>query len=154
MFKNIILILSIFLFFTGCEPRCEPLQEALNHAFAEKDGLEYYIQTDNDTYGFGGTVNITYRITNKSSSFKLVGDWPNLGAACPIFIRQSDKDIFRLPPTPYEITKYYLAPQACCDAMMQWEMNTWPDFKPVEPGVYTVVGKINGVSVSVNIEIQ
>jgi len=82
-----------------------------------------------------------------------MGDWPNLGALQPVDIIQGDKDIWRVPPTPYALTEFYLDPNESCEYTMDWEMETWPEFEPVEPAIYPVIGELEEVSVSVDIEI-
>ena len=55
--------------------------------------------------------------------------------------------------TPYEATEYYLAPNESCEYTMEWEMETWPEFEPVEPGIYKVRGELKEGSVSVSVNI-
>jgi len=127
--------------------------DKINSAVVVEDGIEYYLQTDNHTYVLGSSVKILYRVTNKSDTVRLMGDWPNLGALQPVDIIQGDKDIWIVPPTPYALTAFYLDPNESCEYTMDWEMETWPEFEPVEPGIYTVIGELEEVSVSVDIEI-
>ncbi len=144
-------VLSMSLFFlVSCNQ-----SGAKNSAVVEKDEIEYYLQTDNYTYTLGSIVKILYRLTNKSNTVRLVGDWPNLGARQPVDIIQGEKDIWRVPAMPYAETEFYLDPNESCEYTMDWEMETWPEFEPVESGIYTVVGELRegSVSVSVNIEI-
>jgi hypothetical protein len=144
------LLFCVFLY--GCVQECEE-QERQNCAFVLKDGIEYYLQTDKYTYDTGESVEILFRLTNKTMLEKLVGDWPNLGAQMPVYVVQDCTDIYRLPPTPYEITNYYLGPGESCEYTMKWDMQTWPEHQPVEPGRYTVAGECNGAAASVTIEI-
>lgn len=126
----------------------------INNAMIEADGIEYYLQTDRHTYAVGSTVTILYRLTNKSDSVRLMGDWPNLGALQPVDVMQSDKAIWAVPATPYAATEFYLDPGESCEYTMEWEMETWPQFEPVEPGIYNVIGRVGEVSLSVDIEIR
>ena len=127
---------------------------AINSVVVEIDGIAYYLQTDKHTYVLGSTVKILYRVTNKSDSVRLIGNWPNLGALQPIDIVQGDKDIWCVPMTPYAITEFYLDPNESCEYTMEWEMETWPEFDPVEPGIYTVIGTLKEGSVSVSVDIE
>jgi hypothetical protein len=45
------------------------------------------------------------------------------------------------PPVPYAITGYYLDARASCAYAMEWDMLSWPELPPVEPGVYQAVEK-------------
>ena len=126
---------------------------AINSTIVEEDAVKYYLGTDKYTYELGSTVKATYRLTNKSDSVRLMGDWPNLGALQPIDIIQGDKDIWDVPMTPYEITEYYLAPNESCEYTMEWEMETWPEFEPVEPGIYTGIAALKPGAVSVSVDI-
>jgi len=125
----------------------------INSAVIEADGIEYYLQTDNHTYALGSTVKILYRVTNKSGTVRLMGDWPSLAALTPVDIIQGDKDIWRVPMTPYALTEFYLDPNESCEYTMDWEMETWPEFEPVEPGIYTVIGELRPGAVSVSVDI-
>jgi len=127
---------------------------SINSAVIEADGIEYYLQTDNHTYALGSTVKILYRVTNKSGTVRLMGDWPNLGALQPVDIIQGDKDIWRVPVMPYALTEFYLDPNESCEYTMEWEMETWPEFEPVEPGIYTVLVELEEVLLSVDILIE
>jgi hypothetical protein len=126
----------------------------VNSSLVEADGIEYYLQADRHTYALGSTVTILYRLTNKSDSVRLTGNWPNLGALQPVDIMQGDKEIWAVPATPYAATEFYLDPGESCEYTMEWEMQTWPEFELVEPGTYTVVGSVGEVSLSVDIEIR
>jgi hypothetical protein len=127
---------------------------AINSGIVEEDGIEYCLGTNKYTYELGSTVKATYRLTNKSDFVRLMGDWPNLGALQPIDIIKGDKDIWDVPMIPYEITEYYLAPNESCEYTMEWEMETWPEFKPVEPGIYTVIASLRPGAVSVSVDIE
>ena len=140
-------LMSLFLF-TGCDQSCK-----INSAVVVEDGIEYYLETDRCLYALGSSVEILYRLTNKSNMVRLVGDWPNLGARQPVDIIQGAKDIWRVPATPYAETEFYLDPNESCEYTMDWEMETWPEFEPVEPGIYTVLGELREGSVSVSVNI-
>ena len=127
---------------------------AINSAIVEKDGIEYYLGTDKHTYELGSTVKATYRLTNKSNLVRLMGDWPNLGALQPIDVIQDESVIWDVPMTPYEFTEFYLAPNESCECTIEWEMETWPEREPVEPGIYTVIAALRPGDVSVSVDIE
>ena len=127
--RSACIFLLPLLFQFGCDRNC-----IINSTLAEKDGIEYYLRTDKFAYAVGSTVKILYRVTNRSDTVRLIGDWPNLGAVNPVYIMQADTDIWKVPPTPYAITEYYLDPNESCECTMEWEMKTWPERKLVEAG--------------------
>jgi hypothetical protein len=127
---------------------------AINSAIVEEDGIEYYLGTDKHTYELGSTVKATYRLTNKSNFVKLMGNWPNLGALQPIDIIQGEKVIWDVPVVPYELTKFFLGPNKSCEYTMGWEMETWPEHEPVEPGIYTVIAALKPEAVSISVDIE
>ena len=115
------------------------------------------MQVDKYSYKPGDKVEILFRITNTTNEKILVGNWPNLGAVRPVYIKKGGTDIYRVPSTPYEITEYCLKTHESCEYEMVWEMLTWPKDQPVAPGSYTVFAALDGavsVLISVNIEIQ
>lgn len=146
--RNIFILSMSFPLFVACDQGC-----IINSDLILEDGIEYYLKTDNYVYTTGSTVIILYRITNKSDTVRLIGDWPTLEALQPVDIMQGDKDIWRVPPTPYALAEFYLDPNELCEYTMEWETETWPEFEPVEPGIYTVIGELREGSVSVSVNI-
>ena len=143
---SFILSMSLSLF-VGCDQSC-----IINSDVVVEDGIKYYLRTDKYVYKIGSKVKILFRITNKSDTARLIGDWPNLGSLQPVDIVQGDKDIWR-PAIPYAETEFYLDPNESCEYTMDWEMETWPEIEPVDPGIYTVIGELGEGSVAVSVNI-
>jgi len=81
------LIITI-LIFCLCQIGCNKDGEELNFAVVIKDGIKYSVQTDKYSYQPGDKVEILFRITNTTNEKILVGDWPDLGAVRPVYIKK------------------------------------------------------------------
>ena len=141
-----------------------------NHAAIVEDGIEYYLETDKSSYTLSESVQIRYRIMNKTDEVKELGSVPNCEYCVQQFqITLKGKEVWRscrvIPPcgtktfrlNPHESWEY---------SDIAWNMvndhgTLEPDDDfPIVPGVYTITGKLwsladhSRVPVSVSIEIK
>jgi len=141
-----------------------------NAATIVGNGVEYYLETDKSSYSLGESVQIRYRITNKTDEVKELGSVPNCEYCVQQFhIKSSGKEVWRscrvIPPCGMKM--FRLNPNESWEySDIAWNMvndngTLEPDDDfPISPGVYTLTGKLwsfedhSRVPVSVLIEIK
>ena len=166
--KKVKTTLALLCFLLGaCVSSRTPMS---NNATVEEDGIEYYLKSDKSSYALGESVQIRYRVTNKTDKVKELGSVPNCEYCVQQFqIKLRGKEMWKscrvIPPcgtktfrlNPYESWEY---------SDVAWNMvndngTLEPDDDfPVVPGVYTITGKLwslednSRVPVSISIEIK
>lgn len=140
-----------------------------NFAAVVENGIEYYSETDRSDYRLVDSVNIRFRITNKTDEVKELGTVPNCESCVQQFhIKLGEKEVWRtcrvIPPCGTKM--FLLNPYESWEYSAVWNMvndngTLEPDDDfPIVPGVYTVIGKLwslednTRVPVSVSIEIK
>ena len=134
-----------------------------NSTTAEKNGIEYYLETDKSSYQLGENINILFRVTNKTDEVKDLGTVYN----CEYCMRQltitlDGKEIWRtcrIPPACGQ-KEFRLNPNESWEYTEAWNMindngtlEPGDDF-PIGKGKYKVTGELLGVKISVLIEIK
>lgn len=140
---------------------------AVNSNSMEKDGVEYYIQTDKVTYHVGEHIRMSYRVTN------LAGDYVRLGEVLADLrdyytfrVKQDSNVVWRYSGpaivmafeefelNPYESNEFEAVWNTANGGSTSWAEND--DF-PAAPGLYSVVGELDlvrGERVPVSVDIK
>jgi len=141
-----------------------------NKATVVQNGIEYYLETDKNSYTLDESVRILYRITNMTDEVKELGSVPNCEYCVQQFqVELRGKEVWKscriIPPCGTKT--FHLNPHEAWEySDVAWNMvndngTLEPDDDfPIVPGVYTITGKLwslednSRVPVSVSIEIK
>ncbi|MCP4348720.1 MAG: hypothetical protein GY795_24845 [Desulfobacterales bacterium] len=141
------------------------------NSVVEKDGIEYYIQTDRSVYSMTDNVKILYRVKNKTDDTRTFGTVSVCDTyKTEFFIRKDSSDIWRscwyIPPCG--LTEFSLRPGEIWELERDWNMkNDNATYDPDDDssvtsgGTYTVTGELRlsgdaagRVPVSVSFEVR
>jgi len=130
-----------------------------------KDGVEYYLQTDEFVYDLGEDVVMLYRVTNLTENSVDIGKVVELSEQSWYYFVVTDEENNEVWHRPWSIPirgpqMFRLQPYESIEYEKIWDMETNDDF-PVGPGRYNIMGEIlllygdqdKRVPVSVSIEI-
>lgn len=157
-FLLLLTLAGLILASTGCAKTS--VQSTMS---AEKDGLEYFLETDKSSYRLGEEVNILFRVKNKTDQVKELGTVINCEyCMAQLQITRKDEDVWencRVPP-PCGQKVFRLSPGASWEYAAVWNMihdngtlEPEDDF-PAGPGKYKVTGELLGEKVFVLVEIK
>jgi len=104
-----------------------------------KDGIEYYVQTDNAVYNLGENVEILYRVTNlreEEVTFSFPG-WPEWN----FWVEKDQENIWTAVSVWYTFPiNFTLSPGEYKQYPLVWDMRDYKGNLLVDIGEYSVIG--------------